>query len=130
MFKDCSIMVLAAGVEEECEIYNLDINSDTQKEICKTFKNLVEQLTENKSKVIFNGSYKPNEDEFLTIENFQLSDAIKDAIRNPLEIQKYGKINDEFPEIKAVFIGSRTEKINQRNLILLFNVLEKNNIFH
>ena len=125
MFKDCSIMVLAAGVEEECEIYNLDINSDTQKEICKTFKNLVEQLTENKSKVIFNGSYKPNEDEFLTIENFQLSDAIKDAIRNPLEIQKYGKINDEFPEIKAVFIGSRTEKNKSEKFNIAFQRFRK-----
>lgn len=125
MFKDCSIMVLAAGVEEECEIYNLDINSDTQKEICKTFKNLVEQLTENKSKVIFNGSYKPNEDEFLTIENFQLSDAIKDAIRNPLEIQKDGKINDEFPEIKAVFIGSRTEKNKSEKFNIAFQRFRK-----
>ena len=38
MFKDCSIMVLAAGVEEECEIYNLDINSDTQKKFVKPLK--------------------------------------------------------------------------------------------
>lgn len=61
--------------------------------------------------------YKPHSDEFLAIENFQLSDEIKDAVRNPLGVAAFDKENEEFPEIKAIFVGERiqtgeTEKFN------------------
>ena len=58
----------------------------------------------------FDGSYKPDQDEVLYIDNFQLPDEIKDAIRNPIGVASYGKENGDYPSIKAIFVGERTEE--------------------
>ena len=63
----------------------------------------------SKTRVEFDGSYKPHSDEFLAIAHFQLPDAIMDAIRDPLGVPPYQKQGDDFPEIKAIFVGERTE---------------------
>lgn len=104
MFSISSVMVLT-----DEEILRVEIDSNTQKSICETFAGALNNLTADKTRVIFDGSYKPNEDEFLTIENFQLSDEIKDAIRNPIGVKAFQKSNGEFPEIKSIFVGERTE---------------------
>ena len=67
------------------------------------------------------------DDEYLKIENFQLMDEIKDAIRAPLGVTAYGNdpqirdLGDEdftgYPNIKTIFVGERiqekeTEKFN------------------
>lgn len=68
--------------------------------------------------MLFDGSYKPNDDEFLSIENFQLSSEIMDAIRDSIGVPSYEKENGEFPDIKAVFVGERI----QPNESEIFNV--------
>ena len=109
MFENSSIMVLKANTKND-EIFRIEVDARTQKMIIATLLQALEDLVEGKAKIVFDGSYKPNEDEILTIENFQLSDEIKDAIRNPLGVQGFGSINGEFPEIKAIFIGERLEE--------------------
>ena len=91
----------------------------TQKAVCSTFASSVDSLMSGKTPRDFEVNYKPEEDEILCIENFLLPDAIKDAIRNPLGINSYKKdaaileARDEeyfgFPEIKAIFVGERTQ---------------------
>lgn len=115
MFEDCSVMIIKAGVEEE--ILRLEVDAETQKGICKTFESAKNDLIDGKSRIIFDGSYKPHQDEFLAIENFQLPDKIMDAIRDPLGVAAFDKESGAFPEIKAVFVGERiqtgeTEKFN------------------
>lgn len=78
-----------------------------------------------KTKISFDGSYKPHNDEFLAIENFQLSDAIKDAIRDPLGVPAYKKENDEFYEIKAIFVGKRTETEDAERFQVAFQRFRK-----
>ena len=53
--------------------------------------------------VIFDGSYKPDEDESLKIENFDLPDEIKEAINNPLGVEKLIATDNDL-NIRAVFL--------------------------
>lgn len=101
-------MIIKAGTKPE-EIYRIDVDADTQAAICETFSIAQDDLIADKTRVVFDGSYKPNNDEFLAIERFQLPDSIMDAIRDPLGVAAYQKEDDEFPEIKAIFIGERIE---------------------
>ena len=97
MFENCSVMIIKAGTKPE-EIYRIDVDADTQAAICETFSIAQDDLIADKTRVVFDGSYKPNNDEFLAIERFQLPDSIMDAIRDPLGVAAYQKEDDEFPE--------------------------------
>lgn len=116
MFENCSVMIIKAGTKEP-EILRLEVDAETQAAICNTFVAATTDLTSDKTRVPFDGSYKPHNDEFLAIESFQLPDVIMDAIRDPLGVAAFNKENEEFPEIKAIFVGERiqtgeTEKFN------------------
>ena len=116
MFENSSVMVLKANTKED-EVLKIEVDAETQNIIIDSMKKSLDELIEEKTQIIFDGSYKPNEDEILKIENYQLSDEIKDAIRDPLGVTSFKKDNDVFPEIKAIFIGERiedgeTEKFN------------------
>lgn len=104
MFNNSSVMLITSE-----EILRVDVDAATQKNICITFSEALNSLTTDKTRVVFDGSYKPNDDEFLAIENFQLLDDIKDAIRDPIGVKGFQKSDGEFPEIKAVFVGERNE---------------------
>lgn len=116
-------MIIKTG--EPLEIFRLEVDSDTQNSICDAFSNAVSEMTLEKSKVVFDGSYKPLDDEYLDIENFQLPDAIKDAIRNPIGVAKYKKENGCFPEIKAIFVGERIESKDTENFVVAFQRFKK-----
>ena len=53
--------------------------------------------------VNFDGSYKPDEDESLKIEHFDLPDEIKEAINNPLGVEKLIATDNDL-NIRAVFL--------------------------
>lgn len=108
MFEGCSVIIIANGNHLD-EVYRLEVDADTQNEICLSFDTGLNDLVSEKTKISFDGSYKPHRDEVLSIENFQLADEIKDAIRDPLGVPAYQKQNGEFMEIKAIAIGKRTE---------------------
>ena len=108
MFENSSIMIIKAGTSPE-EIYRLEVDAATQTTICKAFSKATDDLVDDKTRVVFDGSYKPRTDEYLVIEQFKLSDEIKDAIRDPISIPAFQSIDGSFPEIKAIFVGERTE---------------------
>lgn len=124
MFENCSVMIIRAGSATD-EIYRLELDANTQNEICESFCVALTELVEEKSKVIFDGSYKPNEDEFLSIENFQLSNEIMDAIRDPIGVPTYEKIDGQFPDIKAVFVGERIETEDSEEFNVAFQRFRK-----
>lgn len=68
MFENCSIIIIASGSHVD-ELYRLEVDADTQKEICLSFDSAVDDLISEKTKISFDGSYKPHNDEFLAIEN-------------------------------------------------------------
>ena len=124
IFQNCSIFVLA-GNSHSNEIFRIEIDADTQAAICCCFSEAKDKLTANKERMVFDGSYKPNEDEFFAIENFQIIDEIKDAIRDPLGVTAFKKIEGEYPEIKAIFIGERTEVSNSERFNIAFQRFRK-----
>lgn len=88
-------------------------------------ENALNDLIAEKTQIIFDGSYKPNEDEILKIENYQLSDEIKAAVRDPLGVPSFKKDNDAFPEIKAIFVGERTEDGETEKFNVVFQRFRK-----
>ena len=124
MFENCSIIIIANGVHLD-ELYRLEVDEKTQKEICISFDHAVNDLISKKTKISFDGRYKPNNDEFLAIENFQLSDEIKDEIRDPLGVSAYTKENGEFYDIKAIFVGRRIETENTERFQVAFQRFRK-----
>ncbi|PWL82887.1 MAG: hypothetical protein DBY24_02730 [Prevotellaceae bacterium] len=123
MFEKCSIMVLCA--DEQQSVRRIEIDTDTQESICQLFSDAAAELTNDKEKVEFDGRYKPDQDEILCISNFQLSDDIKDAIRDPLGVSAYEKVNGDYPAIKAVFIGARTEDDETEKFVVAFQRFRK-----
>lgn len=124
MFENCSIIIIANGNHLD-ELYRLEVDADTQREICLSFDSALNDLISEKTKLSFDGSYKPHDDEFLAIENFQLSDAIKDAIRDPLGVPVYQKENGEFYDIKAIFVGKRIETNDTEKFEIAFQRFRK-----
>ncbi len=55
--------------------------------------------------IVFDGFYKPDKNESLKIENFELSNEIIEAIANPLGVEKINANKDGDFEIRAVFMA-------------------------
>jgi hypothetical protein len=107
------------------DVYKLDTNIKTQQEISKYFSSATEEMVQNKTPICFDGNYKPINDEYLVIDNFILHDSIKDAIRSPLGVQSFSKINNSFPEIKTIFIGKREEEGEFEKFQIAFQRMRK-----
>lgn len=124
MFEKSSVFILA---ESNCRhsVLKLETDANTQKAICGTFNQAQISLTENKNKIIFDGNYKPHDDEFLSISNFTLADEIKDAIRNPLGVHSYCKSEDKYPEIKAIFVGEKEDSNDKEVFRIAFQRFKK-----
>lgn len=116
-------MVMCADTEQH--IKKLEVTAETQEAICAAFSDAVGELTAEKEKVDFDGSYKPDQDEFLCIANFRLPDEIKDAIRNPLGVSPYESSKGDYPEIKALFVGTYAEDGDTEKFYVAFQRFRK-----
>lgn len=123
MFENCSIMVMVSGAS--LPVMRLELDKDTQDAICQAFSEAVDDLVIEKEKIHFDGRYKPEQDEFLSIENFQLADEIKDAIRNPLGVAAFEKDGENYPTIEAVFVGVRSEDGDSEKFDVAFQRFRK-----
>ena len=123
MFDNSSILVICA--DDSSMIKRIEVDADTQKQICHAFSDAIQELTYEKSKVEFDGKYKPEENEILFINNFQLSAEIKDAVREPLGVPPYEKVNGEYPQIKAVFVGEKTDIDDSEKFSIVFQRFRK-----
>lgn len=124
MFDNCAVLAIRADKHEDF-VYRLEMDATTQQELCVSFSHAHDELLNEKNRVVFDGSYKPLTDEFLTIENFQLASEIMDAIRDPLGVKSFHKENGVFPEIKAIFIGERIESIDSEKFNIAFQRFRK-----
>lgn len=124
MFENSSVMVLRANTKED-EVYRIEVDEQTQNTIIASMKSALSELIDEKTPIIFDGSYKPNDDEILKIENYLLSDKIKEAIRDPLGTSSFKKDNNAFPEIKAIFVGERTEVGETEKFNVVFQKFKK-----
>lgn len=108
MFEKSSIFVLTTSCDEN-KILRIEVEEPTQNAICKSFSEASIKMFEGKERVVFDGNYKPEDDEFFAIENFQMAESIKEAVRNPLGVLAYRRQEGEYPEIRAVFVGEQNE---------------------
>ena len=90
MFENSSVMLLL-NKDGEDVVQLLEVDKETQLEICNTFEEASTPMLTEKEDVEFDGSYKPNEDEMLFISNFNLPAIITDAIRPPLGLETFRK---------------------------------------
>lgn len=123
MFKNCSIMVIRA--DDPSQILRLEVDEATRQAVCETFSSSVADLVNGRTRIPFNGSYKPNDDELLSVENFALPGEIEEAIWNPMGVTAYKKEGGEFPEIKAVFVGECIERDGTKELRVAFQRFRK-----
>lgn len=133
MFEHATVFILATNNE----VYQLPLDQKTRDNIVCILARERDKLLA-KTPIKFDGSYKPNKDEYLYIDKFNLDDQILDAIRNPIGVQAFKKENDNYPEIKAVFVGERNEKKDSEVFHVVFQLFKKDqrlstgryNIFH
>lgn len=52
MFENCSIIIIANGNRLD-ELYRLEVDADTQKEICLSFDSAVDDLISEKTRISF-----------------------------------------------------------------------------
>jgi hypothetical protein len=124
MFDNSSVMVLLNDGNEN-PVQLLEVDKTTQAAICSSFAEAAVPLLSGKQIVSFDGSYKPNEDEVLSICNFHLPEVITDAVRNPLGLQTFSYDKDSEPEIRAIFVGERTEADNTEVFTVAFQRFRK-----
>lgn len=129
MFDKSELMALVQPDKDNLEVYRLPIDRDVQRSIADVFSNSVNDMRMHKQAQEFSASYKLEDDEYLKIENFIIQDEILDAIRSPMGVMQYSKMRfdesgnivkldeldeDEsyidYPDIKAVFMGERSEE--------------------
>lgn len=124
MFDKGSIMILL-NEQNEHPVRLLEVDTDTQAAICCSFAEATVPLLSEMQIVPFDGSYKPNEDECLSICNFHLPDVIIDAIRDPLGLQTFSFENDAEPDIRAIFVGKCSEVDNTEVFTIAFQRFRK-----
>lgn len=128
MFDNCSIMVLLNDGNENL-VQLLEVDKTTQAAICSSFSDAAVPLLSDKQIVPFDGSYKPNDDECLSICNFHLPEVITDAVRNPLGLQPFVYNEEAEPDIRSILLVNIQRPITPRYSTLLFSVFARNSIF-
>ena len=124
MFDNSSIMVLLSDGSDN-PVKLLEVDKTTQVAICKSFAEAAVPLLSGKQMVPFDGSYKPNEDEGLSICNFHLPESITDAVRNPLGLQAFSYNKAAEPDIRAILVGERAETDNTEVFTIAFQRFRK-----
>jgi hypothetical protein len=124
MFDNCPVMLIRANTRS-IELYRLELNDDAQSEICRVLSDRASEIYTGKTKILFNGSYNPREDEYFSVENFQLCDEIQDAICNLSSVPAYVEDKEGFPRIKAIFVGKREEGEGVGNFTAAFQCFRK-----
>ncbi len=123
MFDDKTVFLIVRENHTEI-IYKIEMDAKTQQTINKIFDKSATKLTEKQPKT-FTGSYSPLDDETLCIQNFVLSDDLKEAFRNPVMVESFFPNKTDMQDIKAVCIGYCENTGNDEKLIGGFQKFRK-----
>ena len=86
----------------------IETNKDTMADVKQILNIDTEKYKANS--IDFDGSYKPDEDKSLKISGFYLPDEIREAINNPLGVEKLVANNGNELDIRAVFMSLDDEE--------------------
>jgi hypothetical protein len=117
-------MIITSSSKER--IYRLDIDADVQKSINKIFSNYITNVLDKKEMLDFDCDYKLDDNECFKIKDYELPEDIIKAINNPIGIEKFEKIDKDFPEIKVIFVGNCVKNGDNEECIVAFQVFRKN----
>lgn len=126
MFTDCSVMAILNDIKAGIEIQRLEMDAATQSVVCSSFSSASVALVSNKEEIPFEGDYIPEDNQYLAIKNFALSEAIEKAIKNPLNVKAYRPIKKQFPQIKALFVGKCVQENKKDSFIVAFQKFHPN----
>lgn len=124
MFDNSSVMVLFNDGSENL-VCLLELDELTKTAICLSFAESSASLLTGKQIVPFDGNYKANEDEGLSISGFHLPAFIIEAVRNPLGLQTFSYDKKIEPDIRAIFVGECTKKNNTEVFTVAFQRFRK-----
>jgi len=124
MFQNSSVMALI-NENTSLEVRRLELKKTTQSDICKSFADAASELSRNKQIIPFDGSYKPNDDEILSICNFKIPQLIIDAVQNPIALNSLAPKANSSPDIRAVFIGEELGTGASKKTTIAFQRLRK-----
>ena len=126
MFNNSSIMALVGKIND-LSVRLIEVDRPTQEAICSSFSDSSAEFLVSENVVPFDGSYKPNDDEVLSICDFNMPVMIKNAIKNPLGLQSLDAGNDvaAAPIIRAIFVGERLETATEETFTISFQRFKK-----
>jgi Domain of unknown function (DUF4868) len=85
-------------------VLRIPMSHDVQGEVEALFKQQQGNFNETvEEEILFDGNYKPDDDECLCISNYDDLDNLHNAIANPLAIQEVAP--HDFPNVRALFAG-------------------------
>lgn len=103
MFDSSSIFVMEDCGRNSISVKRIEIEVESRINIVNTFKEYC--LFLDKESVEFDGMYKPLEDECLFINDFKIPIEITEAINNPLGVEAFKPIQNNIPNIRAIFVA-------------------------
>ncbi|WP_051506791.1 Kiwa anti-phage protein KwaB-like domain-containing protein [Saccharibacillus sacchari] len=110
MFKNASFFVMVRNEEDDLYINRIKLDRDAQQELTSMFIKEVENLL-NFDVVPFDGSYKTDEGEIHQISNFQVSEEICSALREPTSIDELKSNSEDASKIISIFTGTTDAKM-------------------
>lgn len=122
MFKQAAVMVLLSN-NNTLEICKIETDKRTQEAINKCFSEAYSNLILNKEKIRFDGNYKPETDEILSIKHFQMDEKILKAVMEPSSICTFYPRQENQENIKAIFVGMTDD--NGKNIRIAFQKFKK-----
>lgn len=121
MFELSSVFILTS----DDAVYLLPVDEGGREEITECFSNAKEDMVDRTNLVEFDGKYKPEKDECLYINEFTINCEIIAAIENPASIQDFEKVEGSFPNIKALFVGEKSEENGTNIFKIAFQLIKK-----
>lgn len=104
MFEKSSIMVLLDN-NERVEIFKLETSRTAQKEVCSKYAEGYIKMCREKEQIMFDGNYKPEPEEILFIEEYDIRSDIVEAVKNPSAVRAFKPTQENQNNIKVIFVG-------------------------
>lgn len=106
VFKETNFFAIVNSTKEYVEISRLKLNREAQVKLCEAFsENAKKFIHGDIEEVVFDGKYKPDENEILTINSYAMPKDILSALEEPTAVDELIIDEDNLPKIKGIFTG-------------------------
>jgi hypothetical protein len=121
MLVDCSLFGIVSESDGDT-IRRIVVDYPTQQRVNQHFSRIVESnRILSKDRVLFDGRYKPETDEVLVIEDYNIEAGIIEAVQSPIAENTIDNAAIDVPNVKSVFIGDTIDG----ELIIVMQLIQK-----